>query len=148
MLKDILNAFQSPRPTKLNTDDVRVALGALLVRVARADGEYAQVEKQTILRVLARRFDLGADDAQALCTEAEDLESQAPDTVRFTRVVKEGVAYEDRASIVEVLWEIALADGARDNEESNFLRLTSDLLGVTDRDSAFARQRVITRQAD
>ncbi|MDH5798542.1 MAG: TerB family tellurite resistance protein, partial [Paracoccaceae bacterium] len=53
--------------------------------------------------------------------------------------------YEDRLGVIEALWSVVLADGRRDHEEDALLRLVSNLLGVNDRDSALARQRV---QAD
>jgi uncharacterized tellurite resistance protein B-like protein len=61
--------------------------------------------------------------------------------VRFTRALKDAVALEDRAGIVEALWTVALADGIRDAEEEQVIRLAASLLGLTDRDSALARQR-------
>lgn len=74
--------------------------------------------------------------------QAEQLESEAPDTVRFTRAIKDAVPYEDRLSVIEALWSVALADGERDHEEDALLRLVANLLGVNDRDSALARQKV------
>ena len=61
---------------------------------------------------------------------------------RFTRAIKEAVDYEDRVGVIEALWQVALADGERSQEEDTVLRLVANLLGVSDRDSAFARQRV------
>ncbi|NNK17503.1 MAG: TerB family tellurite resistance protein, partial [Sulfitobacter sp.] len=39
-------------------------------------------------------------------------------------------------------WKVVLADGTRTDEENALLRLVANLLGVTDTDSAMARQRV------
>ncbi|KKK85468.1 hypothetical protein LCGC14_2773000 [marine sediment metagenome] len=78
----------------------------------------------------------------ALRDEAEELEAQAPDTVRFTRAIKDAVPYERRLEVIEALWQVVLADGSRSDEEDALLRLVSNLLGVTDTDSAMARQRV------
>ena len=50
--------------------------------------------------------------------------------------------FEDRETVIEALWAVALADGERDHEEDTQLRLVASLLGVNDRDSALARQRV------
>ena len=75
-------------------------------------------------------------------TESKALESEAPDTVRFTRAIKDAVPYEDRETVIEALWDIVLADGARDYEEDALMRLIAPMLGVNDRDSALARQRV------
>jgi uncharacterized tellurite resistance protein B-like protein len=40
---------------------------------------------------------------------------------------------------------VVLADGVRDPEEDSLLRLVSHMLGIEDRDSALARQRVEAR---
>ena len=78
----------------------------------------------------------------ALREEAEVLESEAPDTVRFTRAIKDAVPYEDRLSIIKALWQVVLADGERSKEEDAIVRMTTSFLGVSDRDSALARQGV------
>jgi len=125
----------------LNSDDARIALAALMVRIARTDGDYAQIEITTIDRMLQKRFNLDAQAATALRQQAEDLEAQAPDTVRFTRTIKESVPYEERAAVIQALWAVVLSDGHRDDEEHGLMRLLANLLGINDRDSAFARQR-------
>jgi uncharacterized tellurite resistance protein B-like protein len=74
--------------------------------------------------------------------QAEVLETEAPDTVRFTRAIKEHVPYEERIGVIEALWEVAVADRRRDAEEDGLMRLVAPMLGVEDADSALARQRV------
>ncbi|WP_138465140.1 TerB family tellurite resistance protein [Poseidonocella sp. HB161398] len=145
MFGDLLKTLLDPAPTRLPEPDARLALAALLVRVARSDGDYAEVEIARIDKVLARQYGIGPFEAAKLRRDAEELESQAPDTVRFTRAIKDAVAYEDRQSVMEQLWEVVLADGARDDEEDSLLRMVANFLGVNDRDSALARQRVERR---
>ncbi|MCC6304595.1 MAG: TerB family tellurite resistance protein [Rhodobacteraceae bacterium] len=129
----------------LASGDARLALAALLVRVARIDGSYEAAETRGIDDVLARRHGLGAAAAAALRARAEALEADAADTVRFTRALKEAVPYEERAALLETLWEVVLADGGRSSEEDAELRLVAGLLGIPDRDSGLARQRVEAR---
>jgi len=142
MLKDILNAFKSTAPPTLRMEDASLAMAALLVRLARSDEDYDASEKILINKMLQFRYNLALDKAEALRTEAEELESKAPDTVRFTRLIKDSVPYEDRQSVIRDFWEIVLADGERHKEESSLMRLIAKLLGVNDRDSAIARQSV------
>ncbi len=130
-----------PRP--LAAEDAEVAIAALLVRVARADDHYETSEKQRIDRVLARRRGLNADEAAERRAAAEMLEAEAPDTVRFTRLIKDRIALEDRSGVIGAMWEIAYADGRRDMDEESMVRLVSGLLGVPDRDSALIRQKVL-----
>ena len=95
--------------------------------------------------MLATRYSLSEADTADLRRNAEALEAEAPDTVRFTRAIKEAVPFDDRIEVVEALWEIALADGERDSEENSLLRMIAPMLGVNDRDSNLARLRVDQR---
>ena len=81
------------------------------MRIARSDGAYEGVEIDRIDAVLARRYALSPFEVAKLRGEAERLEAEAPDTVRFTRAIKEAVPYDDRLKVVESLWQIVLADG-------------------------------------
>lgn len=145
MFGQFLSRLTAPDPDPLADDDARLALAAVLVRIARADGAYETSEIERIDRILCARYGLSPFEATALRRDAETLEAEAPDTVRFTRAIKDAVPYEDRTKVVETLWQVVLADGHRDHEEDAQLRLLANLLGVNDRDSALARQRVEKR---
>lgn len=142
MFKDLLRRLSDPAPAPLPDSDARLALTALLVRLARADGHYAPEEVERIDRITTARYGLSEGEAADLRREAEDMEAEAPDTVRFTRAIKDAVAYEDRIGVIEALWQVVLADGQRDAEENALLRMVAPMLGIEDQDSARARQRV------
>ncbi len=142
MFDALLRRLTAPEPDPLDTGDARLALAALLVRIARSDGSYDETEVARIDALLAKRYGLGPFEVTSLRNQAEILETEAPDTVRFTRAIKDAVPYEDREQVIESLWEIVLADGTRDHEEDALMRLVAPMLGINDRDSALARQRV------
>ncbi|WP_417605464.1 TerB family tellurite resistance protein [Primorskyibacter flagellatus] len=142
MFADFLKRLTQPEPAPLDDGDARLALTALLVRVARSDGDYSDREISRIDRIAAARYGLSPFEATALRRDAETLESEAPDTVRFTRAIKDAVPYDHRIGVIEALWQVVLADGERDEAEDALLRLVSNLLGVSDVDSALARQRM------
>lgn len=146
MLLDILKALTEPEPDTLPDEDARLALTALLVRIARADHDYSDSEKARIDKINACRYGLGPGAVSALRHEAEQLEAQAPDTVRFTRAIKDAVPYDDRLSVVQAMWEVVLADGERAKEEDALIRMASNFLGVSDRDSHMARQNLSAGQ--
>ncbi|QCO56651.1 TerB family tellurite resistance protein (plasmid) [Pseudorhodobacter turbinis] len=141
MFEALLRRLTAPTPERLPAPDADLALAALLVRLARADGDYAQTEVARIDRVLASHRNISQTEAADLRARAEVLESEAPDTVRFTRAIKEATAPEDRTHLLEAMWSVALADDARDAAEDQLMRLVSNLLGLTDQQSALARQR-------
>lgn len=142
MFSDFLKRLTQPDPAPLADADARLALTALLVRVARSDNDYAAAEVRLIEDIAAARYGLDATQAQELRSQGEALEREAPDTVRFTRAIKDAVAYEERVAVIEALWQVVLADGSRSDEENALLRLVASLLGVADTDSHMARQRV------
>ncbi len=142
MFADFLKRLTQPDPATLPDADARLALTALLVRIAKSDNDYALSERNRIDQITARRYGLDSDGAAVLRAEAENLETEAPDTVRFTRAIKDAVPYEARLGVIEALWEVVLADGLRSDEENALLRLVANLLGVTDTDSAMARKRI------
>ena len=142
MFADFISRLFHPAPEPLDDGDARLALTALLVRLARADGRYAAQEIIRIEKIVAARFGLDRDSARALRAEAEHLEQEAPDTVRFTRAIKDAVPHDARLAVIEALWQVALADGDRGHDEDSLIRLAANLLGISDRDSALARQRM------
>ena len=145
MFGDFLKGLMAPEPAPLADADARVALTALLVRIARSDGDYAASESERISKVLMARYGLSPFEANDLRSKGEVLESEAPDTVRFTRAIKDAVAHDDRAAVIEALWEVALAAGERDNEEDSLMRMVANLLGINDRDNNLIRQTVQAR---
>lgn len=145
MFENLLRRLLTPAPDRLDATDAPLALAALLVRVARADGHYTEAERARIDRVLTRLYALSPFAAADLQGRAAVLEAEAPDTVRFTRALKEAVPLDDRAGLIEALWSVALSDGSRGEEEDQVIRLVASLLGLTDRDSALARQRSATQ---
>jgi len=146
MFGDLLRRLTAPQPETLPEMDARLALTALLVRLAKSDGDYDAAEIARIDRIVATRYAMNPVDAMKLRADAEDLEREAPDTVRFTRAIRDAVPHEERAAVIEALWDVVLADGERDVEEDAILRMVAPLLGISDQDSALARQRVEARR--
>ena len=135
------NLFSRKPSNESSEITARQAMAAVMVRVAKSDDDYAVAECERIDAVLSVLYNLTTSEATSLRVQAEALEADAPDTVRFTRAIKNAVPYDDRFDVVRALWQVVLADGERDHEEDALMRLLASLLGVNDRDSAIARQQ-------
>jgi len=141
MIANLLKRLKAdPSSEPLETDDARLALAALMIRLAKIDQDYAASEISLIDQITAQRFSLSIDEARTLRQEAEEIETTAGDTVHLTRLIKDAVPFDQRFGLAVDLWRIVLADGARDNAENAFLRLTVKLIGINDVDSGLARQ--------
>jgi len=142
MFADLFKRLTAPDPSRLDDADARLALGALLVRIAKSDHVYDVREIALIDSILARRYHLNVVEAAQLRANCEAIEHDAPDTVRFTRAIKDAVVYEDREAVIESFWEVVLADGERRPDEDTLLRMVAPMLGVSDQASNMARRRV------
>lgn len=145
MIAGLLDRLLGTAPEAPSDEDARLALAALMVRIARADNNYETVEKERIDALLRTRYGLAGDEVLALRAEAETLEAEAPDTVRFTRAIKDAVPHEERLAVLESLWSVVLADDEREQHEDALLRVVSGLLGLTDTESARARQKAAAK---
>jgi len=52
---------------------------------------------------------------------------------------------QSRIGLVEMMWEVAYADGVLDPEEDALIRRMVNLIHISDRDRVLARQRVLAR---
>ncbi len=134
--------MRATAPADLPDEDARSAISAVLVMAARADGAYGADERHVVDDVLMSRFGLDAAGAAKLRAEGEDAELESIDIYQFTKAIRLAIPHDDRVAIVEALWKVVLADGARDPHEDTLMRQLVDRLGLSPMDSALARQRV------
>ena len=126
-------------------DDPAYALAVLLIETARSDDRVETREKRIIGRVLARRFGLTPDEISELVGAAEQGARQAVDLYHFTRVVVENFTEAERVGVIEMLWEVALADGELTGDEDALIRRVAGLIYVSDRDRGEAKRRARRR---
>jgi uncharacterized tellurite resistance protein B-like protein len=126
-------------------DELELAVAALLIEAARMDDQFDGAERATIERLLAERFDLTADALHALMDAAEAAVRQSTQFFPFTRQIVQRISHEDRAHILEMMWEVAYADGVLDPQEDALLRRIAGLIHVSDRERGLARQRALEK---
>ena len=120
----------------------QLAVSALMVEAAMMDGKFTNIEKSTILRLLIKYFDLSEEEGSNLLDEANTIQDSATQIIRFTRAITDGYSDKDRVAIIEMIWEVVLADGIEDDFEKNLMRRIAGLIYVSDQDSGAARKRV------
>jgi uncharacterized tellurite resistance protein B-like protein len=145
---DFLRKLIEPTDDRSAPRDPVEAVAALMVEAARADGDFDLGEREAIVRLLGALFDLDRIAAEAALRRGEAAQAAAADVVQFTRVVKTGLSAEERAALLEALWSVVFADGARDPHEDALMRKLAPLIAMTDRESAEERRRVLAARGD
>jgi uncharacterized tellurite resistance protein B-like protein len=124
-----------------------VAVAVLLVEAARMDDHFEATERAAIERLLAAKFELSPESTKTLLTHAEIVAARSNQLHPFTRLAVERMDPNERIRLIEMLWEVAYADGVLDPEEDALLRRVAGLIYVSDGDRVAARQRVLARMA-
>ena len=127
------------------TDELELAVAALLIEAARMDDQFNEIERTTIERLLAERFDLSPDEVGSLMEAAEKAVAESTQFFPFTQQIVKRISPEDRAQIIEMMWEVAYADGALDPQEDALLRRIAGLIHVPDQERGLARQRALEK---
>lgn len=115
--------------------DEQLALGALLVRVAKSDREYHVNEISEIDHILSKSFGINAVEAAKMRATCEKLEAQAPGTPDFGLLIREHVDYAHRLEMVNAMWKVILADGRDTPEEDAALHEIEHVMGIDPKDS-------------
>lgn len=126
---------KASEPTPLPEPDEQLALGALLVRVAKSDREYHVAEIAEIDGILSKSFNINAVEAAKMRATCEKLEAQAPGTPDFALIIREHVDYAHRLDVVNALWDVILSDGRETPEEDAALHEIEEHLGIDPKDS-------------
>jgi len=133
------------RARNLREEELRLAAAALLVRAGTIDGSFDPEERRKLKALLQSRFDLGDAEVRRLIKEAEEQEHEAVDLYRFTSILCAELDQEGRKRMIEMLWEVVLADGVVHEFEANLVWRAAELLGVSTRDRVLLRKAVEAR---
>lgn len=132
-------------PAAGGADELAAAAVALFVESALLDGDFDVEERRAIVAILVERFELLAEDADALIDDALAKPDQANRVFAASQVIRDGFSEEERVDVLEMLWQVAYADGELHDYEANLVRRIAGLLYVKDQDSGRARKRALRR---
>ena len=147
LIKALLTGETNPSSIPDRQGELRLAVATLLVEMAVMDGDFDEAERTCIQALLTRRFSLSKEELEALMANASRKSEDSAELYGFTRTLKDRFSYEERMEMIEMLWEVAYADGELDAHEDSLLRRVAGLLYVEDRDSGRARKTVLEERA-
>jgi len=134
-------------PGRFEDNDYRLAAAALLIHAATIDGNMTDSERAKLRSVLKSHFALDDAATDELIDVGTLAEHEAVDLYHFTSLINRTLDEAGRRDVVEMMWEIVLADGRVTEFEDNLMWRAADLLGVSSRDRIELRQRVAGEQA-
>ena len=120
---------------------LQLASAVLLLEVAQADREYSSEESSKIQQAIAVKFSLTDADIQHLMQLAENKSREATDYHQFTSLLNKEFSNQQKVRLIELMWQVAYADGELDPHEDHFIRKISELLYLRHGEMLSARER-------
>jgi uncharacterized tellurite resistance protein B-like protein len=133
MLSKISAFFQSlaePTDNQTQVISLEIACSVLLCEVMLADGQLDSTEQTQLNNILTSQFNLSNEEAEEIIKHALLLCENATDFYQFTSKINESYSLKQRIKMLELLWQIAYADGELASIEEHIIRKISDLLGL------------------
>jgi uncharacterized tellurite resistance protein B-like protein len=144
----VSNLVQDARPlNQVDDKDCRVAITALLIRVATVDSEMSETRRGKLHAILKSGFELDDPATVQLISDAAVADRSAIDLYHFTRQLNNILDDEGRRRVVKMMWEIIYVDGSANEFENNIIWRAADLLGVTSRQRIELRQQIAVDRA-
>jgi uncharacterized tellurite resistance protein B-like protein len=124
---------------------LKLAAAALLFEIVRADAAVRDEELTVMRASLQGAFGLSREETDELVRLAEQQSKSAVSLYEFTSLVDAGLDPGQKKRIVELLWLVAFADGAKDAHEEHLVRKIAGLLHVPHPDFIDAKLRARER---
>jgi uncharacterized tellurite resistance protein B-like protein len=145
LLNSLKNLFQQTDVNTTESVDELYLLCGIMMEAANIDGSVDKEEIDKISKVLVENFN---EDEVAVSNVVEKCMNELSDNKSlhfFTSRINKTFQNEKKIILIEILWEIILADGKIHDFESNLIRRLAGLLYVSDYECGKAKQKTLAK---
>ena len=142
MLKSLRNIFSNN--INQNKEDYNKdidILAGLMIEAANTDGNISQDEVNKISLSLINIFKEDPKEVEMTLSRALDDKDNSRSLYYYTSKLNKSFSHEKKLLLIEVLWEVILADNEIHDFESNLLRRLAGLLYISDIECGNAKKR-------
>ena len=142
MLKSLKNIFASDKSLNIETENTEIdILSGLMIEAANTDGEITQEELNKISYSLINIFKEDPQDVEESLNKAFENKDNSRSLYYYTSKLNKSYSDEKKIKLIEVLWQIILADNEIHDFETNLIRRLADLLYISDVECGNAKIR-------
>jgi uncharacterized tellurite resistance protein B-like protein len=123
--------------------DVRIATCALLLEMAHIDGEFSESERDSIMTIIKKDYDLSDEHAVALIEAAGEELKRSIDLWKFARLINQNYSTDEKIEIIEMVWKVIYTDGKLDKHEDYLVHKLANLLRLTHKELIDAKAKVL-----
>ena len=142
MLQSLKNIFASDQALNDETKNTEIdILSGLMIEAANTDGEVTQEELNKISHSLINVFKEDPKAVEVSLTKAFENKDNSKSLYYYTSKLNKSYSNENKIKLIEVLWEIILADNEIHDFETNLIRRLAGLLYISDVECGNAKIR-------
>jgi uncharacterized tellurite resistance protein B-like protein len=142
LLQSLKNIFASNQILNVKTEITEIdILSGLMIEAANTDGEVTQVELNKISHSLIDVFKEEPKTVEVSLTKAFKNKDNSKSLYYYTSKLNKSYSNENKIKLIEVLWEIILADNEIHDFETNLIRRLAGLLYISDVECGNAKIR-------
>ena len=146
MFQSLKNIFSNDQELNLeNENDEIDILCGLMIEAANTDGKITQEELNKISHSLINIFKEDPKIVEESLTKAFENRDNSRSLYFYTSKLNKSYTNEQKIQLIEVLWEIILADNELHDFEANLIRRLAGLLYVSDVECGNAKIRAEKR---
>lgn len=112
------------------TYDSQFLVAALLVFVAKGDGNISDVETAKMLQLVGDHFHLKSSESLELLTDAMEKLAENPDLGSILKELSTTLTSADKEDVAVMLLKVVSADGRQDAEEMEMLSIAAELMDI------------------
>jgi uncharacterized tellurite resistance protein B-like protein len=128
---------------QVEQDPLHLATAAVLLEIAKADGEFSPAEDGDIVGFLRDAFSITPEATQELVKAADEVRNKTIDHFALTNFIRRSTSLEDRIAMVKTMWRIVYSDRKLTDYEGYLVRKLADLLGLEHRVMIEAKVEVL-----
>lgn len=114
------------------TYDAKYLVAALLVFVAKGDGTISEDETQQMIALMEEQFQMSGAESLALLTRAMSDISEDPDLRSLLGELSAALSVADKEDIAVMLLKVVAADGRKDAQEMEKLRVAGEMIDIAE----------------
>jgi len=142
LIQSLKNIFASDQILNAETENTEIdILSGLMIEAANTDGEVTQEELNKISHSLINVFKEDPKAVEVSLTKAFENKDNSKSLYYYTSKLNKSYSNENKIKLIEVLWEIILADNEIHDFETNLIRRLAGLLYISDVECGNAKIR-------
>jgi uncharacterized tellurite resistance protein B-like protein len=126
--------------------DAEFLVAALLVFIAKSDGEISAIETQKMLELVGDHFELKSSESLEILTKAMEDQAENPDLYEILKELATNLSSADKEDFAVMMFKVVAADGMEDAEEIRAVDSAAELLDISSESLQKARQRFFTER--